>query len=464
MNAFLSSVGRPARAALAVVVTLATLAATTDLAAETLEEALAKAYETNPTLLARRAQLRATDEGVPQALSGWRPTVSVTGDISRQHSYNNTRSSPTSRYTTPYGASLDVTQPLYNFTTSPAVSRAENNVRAERAALHSAEQAVLQSVIDAFLAVLRDQAIVELNINNEQRLRRQYDATNDRFRVGEVTRTDVSQGEARLARATADRVRAEGNLAASRAVYRNVVGEYPSNLVVPGPLADIPANVDEATTLAAANNPDVRAAEFTELAARDNIRAIEGELWPEFNLRGSVSADEHAAGSATHSNAASILAEVNIPLYTAGSVAARVRAARHTAAQRRQQLDEARRDAMETATRSWELLETARASLRALSSEIEASEIALEGVEKEALVGSRTVLDVLDAEQELLNARVNQVLARRDEVASSYQLKASVGGLTARDLVLPVQLYDVEQNYRSSRNKWWGTRVDGEAE
>lgn len=464
MNAFLSSTGRPTRAALVVVGTLMMLASASGLAAETLEEALGRAYETNPTLLARRAQLRATDEGVAQALSGWRPSVSVSADISRQQSYNNTRSSPTSRYTTPYGASLDVTQPLYNFTTSPSVARAENNVRAERAALQSIEQSVLQSVIDAYLAVLRDQAILELNISNERVLRRQFEATNDRFRVGEVTRTDVSQAEARLARASADRVQSEGNLAASRAVYRTVVGEYPSNLVVPGPLTEIPVNVDEATTLAAANNPDVRASEFTEIAARENVRAIEGELWPEFNLRGSVSADEHAAGDDTHSNAASILAEVNIPLYTAGSVAARVRAARHTAAQRREQLDQARRDATETATRSWELLETARASLRALNSEIQASEIALEGVQKEALVGSRTVLDVLNAEQELLNARVNQVVARRNEVSASYQLKASVGALTARDLALPVQFYDEEKNYRSSRNKWWGTSVEGGTE
>jgi outer membrane protein len=241
-----------------------------------------------------------------------------------------------------------------------------------------------------------------------------------------------------------------------------VVGDAPTNLVVPPPLREIPANSDEATALAEANNPDVKNAEFVEIAARDNVRAIEGELWPEFNLVGSLSADEHAANGDSHSNAASITAQVDIPLYTAGSVAARIRAAKYTAQQRREQLDEARRDAMELATRSWELLETARASLRALNSQIEASQIALEGVQKEALVGSRTVLDVLNAEQELLNARVNQVVARRDEVSASYQLKAAVGALTARDLGLQVQLYDEERNYRNSRGKWWGTSVEGE--
>lgn len=466
MTALPSSLGRPGKAAAALVGTcivgaFVMLAGIHEAGAETLEEALARAYETNPTLLARRAQLRAVDEGVSQALSGWRPTVSVSGDISRQQSYNNTRSSPTTRYLTPYGGSLDITQPLYNATTGPSVDRAENQVRAERAALLSAQQQVLQSVIDAYLAVLRDQAIVELNVNNERVLQRQLDATSDRFRVGEVTRTDVSQAEARLAQATADRVQAEGNLAASRAVYRTVVGDYPTNLVVPPPLHDIPVTSAEATSLAASQNPDVLAAEYTVAAARDNVRAIEGELWPELNLRGSVSADEHSSGDDTHANAATITAELSVPLYTAGSVAARVRAARHTAVQRREQLDEARRDAQETATRAWELLTTARASLRALDSQIKASSIALEGVQKEALVGSRTVLDVLNAEQELLLARVNQVVARRDEVAASYQLKAAVGGLTARDLALPVQFYDQERNYRNSRGKWWGTSIEG---
>lgn len=466
MSTFPPKLGRTAKGAAAVFGIWALLVTTalTPLPAhgETLEEALARAYETNPTLLSSRAQLRAVDEGVSQARSGWRPIVSVTGDISRTQTYNNTRSSPTSRYNTPYGASLDVVQPLFNATVSPAVARAENLVRAERYALLSAEQDVLQSVIIAYVGVLRDRAILELNVNNERVLRRQMEATGDRFRVGEVTRTDVSQAEARLAQAIADRVQAEGNLAASRAVYRNVVGEPPVNLVVPSPLRDVPASGEEATALAAGNNPDVRTAEFVAMAARDTVRSIEGELWPEFNLRGSLSADEQAAGRDNHANAASITAEVNVPLYTAGSVAARIRSAKHTAQQRRLQMDEARRDAVELATRSWELLETARASLRALNTQIEASQIALEGVQKEALVGSRTVLDVLNAEQELLNARVSQVVAQRDEVVASYQLKAAVGALTARELALPVQLYDEERNYRSSRGKWWGNEIEGE--
>lgn len=429
--------------------------------AETLDEALARAYQTNPTLLAARAALRATDEGVSQALSRWRPTVEAGADISRTQSYSNTRS-PASRYTTPRGVDLSIVQPLYDPVADAATNRAEKDVLAARARLITTEQQVLLNAMSSYIDVVRDQYVLDLNINNEQRLRRQLDAANDRFRVGEITRTDVAQAEARLSRAIADRIQAEGNLAASRAVYRNNVGDAPANLVVPRPPVNLPAMQEEAVSIASARFPDVIAADYTEQSARENVRAIEGELWPELNLRGTLSADRANTTSNTESNNASITAEIAVPLYTAGSVASRIRAAKQTASQRKIQVDQARRDAIETATRAWEALETARASLRALDSEIQASQIALEGVEKEALVGSRTVLDVLDAEQELLNAKVNLVGAQRDEIAAAYELRAAVGSLTARELGLQVPYYDEEQNYKAVRGKWWGTSIEGE--
>ncbi len=429
--------------------------------AETLDEALARAYATNPTLLAARAGLRATDEGVAQALSRWRPTVEASADISRTQSYSNTRS-PATRYSTPRGQSLSIVQPIYDPVASAATDRAEFDVKAARARLVTTEQQVLLNAMSSYIDVVRDQAVLDLNINNEQRLRRQLDAANDRFRVGEITRTDVAQAEARLSRAVADRIQAEGNLAASRAVYRNNVGEMPASLAQPKSPVNLPATQDEAVSVATARFPDVLAADYTEQSARANVSAIEGELWPELNLRGSLSADQNASSRTSEANSASITAEINVPLYTAGSVAARIRAAKQTAVQRKLQLDQARRDAAETATRSWESLETARASLRALDSEIQASQIALEGVEKEALVGSRTVLDVLDAEQELLTAKVDLVGAQRDEVAAAYELKAAIGSLTARELGLQVPYYDEEQNYKTVRGKWWGNSIEGE--
>ncbi|HEY4135237.1 MAG TPA: TolC family outer membrane protein [Alphaproteobacteria bacterium] len=452
---------RRIRHVLAVAALLASTALVTSASAETIDEALARAYQTNPTLLAARAALRATDEGVPQALSRWRPTIEASGDISRQQSYSNARS-PASRYTSPRGADLSIVQPLYDPTADAVTQRAEKDVLAARARLQTTEQQVLLAAMTAYIDVVRDQAVLDLNINNEQRLRRQLDAANDRFRVGEITRTDVAQAEAAVSRATADRIQAEGNLAASRAVYRNAVGETPATLVTPKAPANLPAAQEEAVTLAGDRYPDVLAADYTEQSARENIRAIEGELWPSLDARGTLSADEATTTSDTRTNSAAITAEISIPLYTAGSVASRIRAAKQTAVQRKIQVDEARRDAMEASTRAWESLETARASLRAYDSEIAASQIALEGVEKEALVGSRTVLDVLDAEQELLTAKVNLVGAQHDEIAAAYEVKAAIGSLTARELGLQVPYYDEQQNYKAVRGKWWGNSIDGE--
>ncbi|MFN4282747.1 MAG: TolC family outer membrane protein [Alphaproteobacteria bacterium] len=429
--------------------------------AETLDEALARAYQTNPTLLAARAALRATDEGVAQALSRWRPTVEAGADISRTQSYSNTRS-PATRYTTPRGVDLSIRQPLYDPVAGAATERAEFDVKAARARLLTTEQQVLLNAMASYIDVLRDQAVLDLNINNEQRLRRQLDAANDRFRVGEITRTDVAQAEARLSRAISDRITAEGNLAASRAVYRNNVGDAPAGLVPPQAPVNLPVSQDEAISIASSRFPDVIAADYTEQSARANVVAVERELWPDLGVRGTLSADRGTTNGNTEANSASITAEISVPLYTAGSVAARIRAAKQTATQRKLQFDQARRDAAETATQSWESLETARASLRALDAEIQASQIALEGVEKEALVGSRTVLDVLDAEQELLTAKVNLVRAQRNEIAAAYELKAAVGSLTARELGLQIPYYDEEQNYKDVRGRWWGSSIQGE--
>ncbi len=450
------------RSLIAIAVLLATTSLASPLSAETLDEALTRAYETNSTLLAARAALRATDQGVSQALSRWRPIVSAGADISRSQSYSNTRS-PATRYTTPRGADLSIVQPLYDPVADAATNRAEKDVLAARARLVTTEQQILFAAMSAYVNVVRDQALLDLNINNEQRLRRRLEAANDRFLVGEITRTDVAQSEAGLARATANRIQAEGNLAASRAVYRNAVGDPQGNFVVPKVPGNLPVMQDEAISVSSARYPDVLASEYTAQSARENIRAIEGELWPKLNVRGTMSVDRSSTTSrSTEANSASITAEISVPLYTAGGIAARIRAAKETAFQRQFQVDDARGDAMESAARAWLSLETASASLRAYDSEIQASQIALDGVEKEALVGSRTVLDVLDAEQSLLTAKANLVGAQRNEIYAAYELKAAIGSLTARELGLQVPYYDEEKNYKDMRGKWWGNSIEGE--
>lgn len=421
--------------------------------AETLKEALALAYDNNPRLLSSRAELRATDEFVPQALSGWRPTVTVDGQVGREWEDSSVAGSDD---LTPRAANLGVTQPLYRGGRTVAGTRqAENQVLAQREVLESVEQDVLFEAVVAFMDVLRDEAVLRLNINNEQVLQRQLEAARDRFEVGEITRTDVAQAESRLSGANSGRIAAEGQLTTSRAIYRQVIGQMPGSLVRPGPAEDLPATEDEAIA-SSDSNPNVQAAVYIERAAREGVDVVFGELLPEVSLRGDLTTGEDISQSGVQSDSAAILAQVVIPLYEAGATHSRVREAKERVSQRRQDIETQRRFAAQDATTAWRALETARSQIAAFESQVRAAEIALEGVQQEAAVGSRTVLDILDAEQELLDARVSLVRALRDEVVASYQLLAAVGRLTAADLDLPVEIYDVEEHYEEVRDKWWG--------
>jgi TolC family type I secretion outer membrane protein len=397
---------------------------------------------------------------VPQALSGWRPTVQATGSIGG--GWNDTNASDLtgssgSRGSVPRSVQLQVSQPVYSGgRTIAATARAENLVRAERARTVAIEQQVFTDAVTAFMDVLQNQAVLELSTNNEQVLRRQLEASNDRFRVGEITRTDVAQSESRLALAISDRIQAENNLEASRATFQRVVGEPPGLLTTPAERPALPANRQEALTLSAQNNPNVISALFTEAAAREAVRQVRGELLPDLRIVGSVGRFEDQTISGRISDTASVTAQVTVPLYEAGSVYSRTREAQQTVAQRRSQVDESRRTAVQQGTTAWETLQSNRARVESLRSSIRAAEIALEGVQQEAAVGSRTVLDILNAEQELFNARVNLVRAQRDQLVSEFQLAAATGRLTAADLNLPIQLYDVDKHYEAVRNKWIG--------
>ncbi|MEE8517435.1 MAG: TolC family outer membrane protein [Alphaproteobacteria bacterium] len=430
--------------------------------AVTLMEALAKAYINNPTLLADRARQRATDEQVPQALSKWRPEVTLSGEISRERVYNPSASEVV-QYRTPRTGEIIVDQPVYRGGRTVAQTRrAEAQVQAGRADLVGTEQDVLQDGVRAYMNVLRDQAVLDLNIRNEQRLRSQLQAARDRFQVGEVTRTDVSQAEARHSRSTADRIQAEGDLISSRAVYRRVIGEAPAKLTPPQPIESLPRTEQEAEDSARTQNPEVLSARFDEESARHNVDLIRGELLPEISLRGSFSKDEEISSSTRQRETAEIIAELTVPLYQSGSVYSRLRQAKETGSQRRLELAEAERNSVEAATRAWENLQTAKARVQSFEAEVRADKIALEGVQIEAQVGSRTVLDVLDAEQELLDAQVSLVRSQRDVIVAGFDLLAAIGRLTARDLKLPVTLYDFEINYKAVRDKWFGSGKSAE--
>ncbi len=435
--------------------------------AQTLNDALTAAYLNNPTLLGQRARVRAVDEQVPQALSNWRPSINLSGSISRSMTSNSVRlSGGVDQVRTPRGGELEISQPLFRGGRTLAATReAENTVKAERARLAQTEQSVLLEAATAYLNVFRDEAVLKLNINNEQVLKRQLEATRARFDVGEITRTDVHQAEARLAGASADRIGAEGNLEVSRAAYRYVVGlPAPSNLKPSAQPPGQPSSQADANKTAAVNNPGVIAAEFDRKALQDNVDEVRGELLPSLDLNFTVSRDFETSSNTNISDEKSVTASLTVPLYQQGEVFSRLREAKQGVAEQRQAIDQARRDAIEDATRDWETLVTTRARVDSFKTQISANVVALEGVEREAQVGSRTVLDVLDAEQELLDSRVAHVRAQRDELVAVFELQAAVGKLTAKDLQLKVKAYDAADHYNEIRDKWLGTTGTGGAD
>ncbi|MGE4221420.1 MAG: TolC family outer membrane protein, partial [Alphaproteobacteria bacterium] len=357
-----------------------------------------------------------------------------------------------------------VTQNLYDGgQTTAATDRAENDIRAERARLDDTEQDLLLDVASAYMSVLRDQAVLELNRNNERVLGRQLDATSDRFDVGEVTRTDVAQAEARVSGSTADRIQAEGQLEISRAQYLRIVGKLPEALQDPPVQENLPKSRDEAITLATEGNPNVRAATFDQQSAQGLVRQIEGELLPTVDLVGRAQKSRNVSASDSSLDSLALTAQLTVPIYQQGEVTSRVREAKHMVSRSQQIIEEARRVAAEDAKSAWERLETARARRASLNSEVRAAQIALDGVRQEARVGSRTVLDVLDSEQELLDAQVDLVRAERDEVVARFEVLAAVGQLTARSIGLGAELYDPEVHYTQVRGKLWGLgeEIDG---
>jgi outer membrane protein len=435
-------------------------------APRTLAGALGATYLGQPALQAERAKLRATDENVPQALSGWRPTVVMAGTLGYGNGYSRQISnasgqsvflnSVTQRQIATSQAT--VTQPLYTGGRTQAnVNRANNQVFAERAALIAQEESSFTDTVNAYVGVIEAQELLALNINNEQVLAKQLEATNDRFRVGEITKTDVAQAQAALSQATAQRQTAEGNLQTARATFQRVVGYLPSgNLVEPQPLA-LPVHTErQAAEMAAANNPTVIQTLFNDAAAKDAVDVAFAQLLPQVSLQGQIFEQRNANLRSAENNGYEVLAQVSVPLYQGGQEYSAVRQARQTEQQTARLVSDARRTAVQAGVQAWETLTAARAAADSTRAAIRANGIALEGTEREAIVGSRTTLDVLNAQQALLNSRVTLVQNLAQVVTASYQVAAALGRLTARDLRLNVPLYDDTAYYKAVKNRWFG--------
>jgi outer membrane protein len=468
--------------------------------AETLKEALTAAYLFNPTLKAARAQLRAIDENVPRAKSGQRPRIDAFADQRFQDTAVRTRrggadadgfvpilpdanpaSAPTSTIPLnsftgagvggrsgstewPRSYSLQLQQNIFDgFQTRNAVSGAKALVEAGREDLRSTEQQILLDATTAFMDVVRDQAILELRENNVKVLSEQLRATEDRFQVGEVTRTDVAQARARLSSARSELSAARANLQVSRANYQRLIGNPPSNLrapTLPGKL--IPASLEEAIVTGERLNPTILASIFRERAALHEIKQIKGELLPRVDLQATYTNSFNTSATTREIDDTTVVASVSVPLYEGGEVYARARQAQQTRSQRLQQIDEAREQVRANVISAWGQVLATRAQIVSDQASVEANRIALEGVREEERVGQRTVLDVLDAEQFFLNSQVALVTSRRDSVVASFQLLTAIGRLTAYDISLQAELYDPAAHYSEVKDKWigWSTSVE----
>jgi len=439
--------------------------------ADTIEAALVRAYQTNPQLNAQRAQVRFTDETVPQALSGYRPKVNVTASAGYQYTDvqstaggdANTlvRSPPVNGANAPRSIGATVTQNLFNGQQTANKTRAaESQVSGAREALRALEQTVLLSAATTYMDYLRDSAIVEVQKSNVRVLEQTLKQTKDRFNVGEVTRTDVAQSEAQLAAGKTQQLTAESNLTTTRSNFRRIIGNEPVALA-PGSPVDryLPGTLPGAVELGLTQNPNVTAAMFGIDVSYLQVKVNEGALLPTVNLQASVQQSYEQQMTIYRSFGASAIAQLNIPIYQGGAEYALIRQSKETLAQQRLVLEQQRDQTRANVVTAWGQLVAGKAQVQSAQAQVTASEIALNGVREEAKAGQRTTLDVLNAQQALVNARVALVTAQHDRVVASYSVLNTVGRLSPIVLNLPTETYDPSVHYHQVRDSWIGVRT-----
>ena len=427
--------------------------------AKTLNEVLDYTYENSWRINAERAGQRATDENVAIAKSGFRPQIAGVGSIGRSYNRNRYDYSPdkTELYKTPDDVSIQMKQPIFSgLSTVQAVNAARSQVRAGRQGLVSAEQSVLLDAVSSYMDVVRDKAVLELRENNEKVLKEHLNSYRKRFKVGGLTRTDVAQSEARAEGATAARIAAEGNLKVSQANFFSIVGLPPEDLE---DVADfkhsLPATLDEAIDYAMEHNPQIRAAKYTKDAASYSVKSKKGELMPQVDMT-AAAGHQHEQMTVDKGDYWQVKANLTVPIYSAGADYAAIRQARQNENKAKILWDKTVQDVRAGVISAWEYYTARQAQLASIEAQIKASKMALDGVIREAKVGSRTVLDVLDAEQEHLNNQVTSVKTHRDAIVAGYALLAAVGRLNPTDLGLSVKPYDAKEYYDDVKNKWLG--------
>lgn len=472
--------------------------------AETLEEALADAYLINPVLNAERARLRAIDEQVAFAKSGLRPFISGSADTAYLNTNTNTTTGggggtssggvgvltgptnqtfPTNTPTTtgalpldqvfglgeageddgvtnPRGYSVNLSQPIFEgFRNLNAIRGAKATVQAAREALRTVEQTVLLDAVTAYVNVVRDGAIVRLRENDVSVLSEQLKATKDRFDVGEVTRTDVAQAEARRSESLATLAAAQANLKTSRAAYEQVIGHPPGNLVTPASIRHLlPSTIDEAMTLGDGENPLILTTVYNEEASLYAVQQIMGELLPDVQLEAQYQKRYDLGSTIDSQETTQVIGRLNVPFYQGGGVSARVRQAKETNNQLKKEVEDARLRVHADVIANWGILQSSGPAISSAEAAVGANKIALTGVREEEKVGQRTTLDVLDAQRELLNSQIGLVTALRDRVVAEYSLYTAIGRMDAQTLGLPVPYYDPIEHYDMVKNKLFGLR------
>lgn len=424
--------------------------------AETLTQALVGAYRSNSTLNAERARQRGTDEQVPQALSGWRPTITTQATAATQ--WQDTDQSNIT-HTNPANVSISLSQPLFRgFKTVEGTKVAEANVQAGRQQLLGVEQTTLSNAVQAYMDVVQNRQILNLRKKFVSVLRKQLFASDARFQAGELTRTDVAQSRASLKGAEANMAVAMANVKASEAKYQTVIGKAPGKLASPS-LAKRPKNLDAALNIAQETNPSILHAAYVNDAAEHQIEVIKGDLLPTLSLNGSYTYSHEPSSNINTAQSAVVQGVLTVPLYEGGRVYSAVRQAKQTASQNRILVISATRSVRENVTSAWNNLQASGQSLAGVRAQVSASRLALDGVRQEYAVGSRTTIDVLNAEQALLNSQISEVVSQHDQVVASYQLLAAMGRMTANRLQLG-EVYDPAEHYNEVRGKWIGLRTE----
>jgi outer membrane protein len=443
--------------------------------AGTMDEALIQAYQNNPQLNSQRSATRAIDENVPTALAGYRPRVSGTASLTDQYLDQLTRTTGTTAgipatYTQAKGSiavqsyGLTATQTLYNgFQTATRTRQAEGQVFSARETLRTSEQTVLLSAATAYMNLLQTAAILELQRSNVNVLEVTLRQTRDRFTAGEVTRTDVAQAESRLSGGRSQLSLAESNYVTAQAQYLQVIGVPAPARLAPAPPVDrlSPRTLDGAIARGRTEHPLITTAMYNVDIALQQVKIAEGALAPVLAAVGNVQKNYGSTQSLAvlETLQASIAAQLTVPIYQGGAEYAAIRQAKETLGQRRLDLDTARDQVQATVTQAWGALDAAKAQVTATQSQVTSAEVALNGVREEARVGQRTTLDVLNSQQDLVNARVALVTAQRDRVVQSYTVLAATGALSPQILGLRIEVYDPVTHYQQVRDAWGGVRA-----